>query len=176
MAAATTSIASSVLSTATSASASASATPSSCSTADFTRFPTSDIACAVGSTQGIASNTSSVLESCCKSAPVESFNGACGWYCLSVEQTVAELQACFMEGGVSPSNVFCNGNNSATATGKPSKTSSASGGAASGTNTAGGAEGTKTPSGAVTQVKGVGKAGLGVLAVVFVSAFAGAVL
>ncbi|KAJ4341791.1 hypothetical protein N0V87_001454, partial [Didymella glomerata] len=98
-------------------SAAASATPSSCATVDFSKFPTSDIACAVGSTTAsLASNTSSVFKECCKSAPVESFNGDCGYYCLSVQQSVSELQSCFMENGIKPGTIFCNGNNTATAT------------------------------------------------------------
>jgi hypothetical protein len=148
-----------------------SASSSSCSTADFTRFPTSDIACAVGSTQGVPSNTSDVFKNCCKSASVESFNGPCGYYCLSVQQTVAELQKCFMDGGVKPGSIFCNGNNTATATGKGGASASptASGKGATGTASAG----TK-PNGGVAV--GVSKMGLGMLGMVFVSAFAGAVL
>jgi hypothetical protein len=147
---------------ATVSSASASAS-SSCTTADFTRFPTSDIACAVGSTTGVPSNTSDVFKSCCKSAAVESFNGACGYYCLSVQQTVAELQACFMNGGVRPGSIFCNGNNTASATGK-GEASRTGGGAAA--TSAGGkpSEGVK---------RGVG---LGVLGMVLMSVIAGAVL
>ncbi|KAF2131508.1 hypothetical protein P153DRAFT_383608 [Dothidotthia symphoricarpi CBS 119687] len=154
-------------------SAAASATASSCSTADFTQFPTQDVACAVGSTQGIPSNTSDVLKSCCKSAPVESFNGECGWYCLSVDQAVADLLSCFMEGGVSSSSVFCNSNNTATATSKPDKTGSAT---ASGTGSSTGAEESKGAAPAVFAPQGVSKTGLGVLAMIVVSTFAGALL
>lgn len=173
-------------------SAAASATPSSCATADFSKvrslpkllpihsdtpqFPTSDIACAVGSTTAtLASNTSAVFKECCKSAPVESFNGDCGYYCLSVQQSVSDLQNCFMENGINPGTIFCNGNNTATATGTPTggASSTASGTSASGTGasasgSAGAASGLVVPQ--------VSKAGLGVVAMMVVSVFTGAML
>jgi hypothetical protein len=96
---------------------------------------------------------------------VESFPGACGYYCLSVQQTVAELQKCFMDGGVRPATIFCNGNNTATATGKQS-------GGASATSSGKGASGTgSTGAGAALSVS---KAGLGMLGMIVVSAFASA--
>ncbi|KAJ4367408.1 hypothetical protein N0V83_006990 [Neocucurbitaria cava] len=151
---------------------------SSCSTAGFTQFPTSDVACAVGSTSGIPSNTSDVLSSCCKSAPVEQFNGNCGYYCLSVGQSVADLQKCFMDGGVSPSTIFCSGNNTATATGTPSATSSgakASGSSGSTTSPSGSAQSTGAAP-VVFAPQSVSKTGLGMLCMIVVSAFAGAML
>ncbi|KAF2833142.1 hypothetical protein CC86DRAFT_5612 [Ophiobolus disseminans] len=154
-------------------SASPSASSASCSTADFTRFPTADISCAVGSTQGIPSNTSDVLRKCCKSAPVESFNGACGYYCLSVQQSVADLQKCFMEGGVAPASIFCNGNNTATATGTPTGGASRTGSSGSPTGTGASATGGGNTGGAA---QGISKAGLGMLGMVFVSAMAGMLL
>ncbi|KZM28187.1 uncharacterized protein EKO05_0001618 [Ascochyta rabiei] len=162
-------------------SAVASATPSgaSCATADFTQFPTQDIACAVGSTtSNLASNASSVLKDCCKSAPVESFNGDCGYYCLSVQQSVSDLQSCFMENGIAPGTIFCNGNNTATATGTPtggpSSTASGTRGSSSGTSSPGASGSTGAAAGIV--VPQASKAGLGVLAMIVVSAFAGAML
>lgn len=151
-----------------------SSSTSSCSTADFTVFPTNgDIACAVGSVNGIPSNTSSVFDSCCKSASVEQFNGECGLYCLAVEQTVADLQKCFMDGGVLPGSILCNGNNTATATGKGSSsgspTSSGNRGSASATESTGAAASMLAP-------QSLNKAGLGVLGMLVVSAFAGALL
>lgn len=156
---------------------SALATPSSssCSTADFTQFPTKDVACAVGSVNGIPSNTSDVLSSCCKSAPVEQFNGDCGYYCLSVDQSVGDLQKCFQEGGVNPSTIFCSGNNTATATGKPSATSSGSSTSGSTTGPSGSAQSTGAAP-AVLAPQSVSKAGLGMLGMIVVSAFAGALL
>ncbi|EAT85841.1 hypothetical protein HBI56_144550 [Parastagonospora nodorum] len=145
-----------------------SASSSSCSTADFTRFPSADIACAVGSISGLPSNTTDVMSKCCKSAPVEAFNGDCGHYCLSVQQSVADLQKCFMEGGVGPSNIFCNGQQTQTATGTPSRT----GGSASKT------DGANASTGAAPGlvVQGVSKMGMGALGMLVVSFFAGAML
>jgi hypothetical protein len=148
-----------------------SASASSCSTADFTRFPSSDISCAVGSIQGLPSNTTDVMSKCCKSAPVEAFNGDCGHYCLSVQQSVADLQKCFMDGGVSPSNIFCNGQQTQTATGTPSRT----GGGASKTGGAGASESTGAAPAVGTQ-QGMSKMGMSVLGMVVVSVFAGAML
>ncbi|KAI8936298.1 hypothetical protein NX059_006716 [Plenodomus lindquistii] len=153
-------------------SAAPAASGSSCSTADFTQFPTSDIACAVGSTTSLPSNVSDTLSSCCKSAPVEEFNGNCGYYCLSVQQTVAELQACFMEGGVSPGSIFCSGNNSASATSTPTGSGSRASSSAGATGT-----GSSSSSGAmVTAPQGVSKAGLGMLGMIAASVIAGALL
>lgn len=160
------------MSSLTASSAAPSASAASCATADFSRFPTQDVACAVGSTQGIPSNTTDILKKCCKTAPVLSFNGECGSYCLSVQQTVADLQKCFQEGGVRPADIFCNGNNTASASGTPRSMASATSSSASGT---GGAQQT----GAAMRVggdMGVSKAGLGMLGMVVVSALAGALL
>lgn len=153
-----------------------SASGSSCANADFTRFPTADVACAVGSTQGIPSNTSDAFTKCCKSAPVEQWNGACGYYCLSVQQSVADLQKCFQDNGVSAGSIFCNSNNTATATGRPSGSASATGtrGGASGTSSAGASQSTGAAPATVPQ--GVSKAGLGMLGMIVVSVFAGAML
>jgi hypothetical protein len=157
-------------------SAPADATPSglaACHTADFTVIPTNDTACAVASQRGdLASNTRDILDKCCGDAPVEEFNGDCGFYCLSVKQAVAELQACFMDGGVRPADIFCNANNTATATGEPTKGASASGSGAAASGTAGGDQNAA----AAIRPRGLSKSGLGVIAMVVVSAFAGAML
>lgn len=157
-------------------SALASATPSgaSCASADFTQFPTKDIACAVGGTSGsLASNVTDVFDKCCKDAPVESFNGECGYYCLSVKQSVSDLQNCFMKEGINPGSIFCNGNNSATATSEPTKKGSPT---KSGSSTSGTAADGESESSAATVRRGVSKTGLGVLAMCVVSVFAGAML
>jgi hypothetical protein len=141
-------------------------TPNSCSTADFTVFPTADIACAIGSTSGVPSNTSSVFQQCCKSASVEPFNGDCGYYCLSIDQSVAELQACFQEKGARPADIFCNGNQTskATGTGKPSSASQT------------GSAGARPSTGAAARVGGnvgVSKMGLSVVGMFVASVLAG---
>lgn len=123
-------------------------------------------------TSSLASNTSDVFRQCCKPAPVEAYVGDCGYYCLAVEQSVADLQSCFMENGVAPGSIFCNANNTATATGTPSgmasSTASGTNGGSSGTSSAGAASGVVVPQ--------VSKAGLGVLGMIVVSVFAGAML
>jgi hypothetical protein len=108
---------------------------------------------------------------------VEQFNGDCGYYCLSYDQTVAELQACFMDNGVNPSTIFCSGNQTSSATGTPSgsgvasKTSEAN---ASGTATNGA---DKTGASAKVSVPGAfAIVGLGMLGMFVVSAFATAIL
>jgi hypothetical protein len=160
--------------------ASASATPTStaCANVSFSTFlqDTKDIACAVGSTAGLPSSYKDTLKKCCKSAPVESYENDCALYCLSVDQTVADLQKCFQEGGVSPQLIFCSGNSTATATGKPSGTQ---GGSRSGSPS--GAESGASSSSAAAAVlraptQGLSKAGMGVAAMIFVSAVFGALL
>ncbi|EDU40355.1 glycoside hydrolase family 105 protein [Pyrenophora tritici-repentis] len=153
-----------------------SATAPSCSTADFTQFPTKDVFCAVGSISGVPSNTTDALSKCCKDAPVEEFNGKCGYYCLSYGQNVGDLQNCFMKEGVNPSQIFCSGNNTAEATGTPSGS-----GVASKTGAGASKTGTNAPdktgaASAVQAPQGVSKAGLGMLTVLVVSAFAGTLL
>ena len=164
------------MSSAVSTAASATPSSSSCTSADFTQFPTKDVACAVGSTSGIPSNTSAILSKCCKTAPVQEFNGACGYYCLSVDQTVADLQKCFMDGGVTPNTIFCSGNNTAMASGKPSGTaSSTSKATGSSTKPSGSAQSTGAAP-VVLAPQSVSKAGLSMLGMIVLSVFAGALL
>ncbi|EOA82006.1 hypothetical protein ACJQWK_05353 [Exserohilum turcicum] len=165
---------SSVVSTATTSAPSAGST---CGSAVFSEFPTKDAACAVGGTSGVPSNTTDVLSKCCKKAPVEQWNGSCGYFCLSFEQSVRELQTCFMDGGVDPRLIFCNSNNSATATGTPtgSGVAGASRTSGSGPGATGSGASDKDHKGAAPAV-GVSKAGLGMLGMVVVSALAGALL
>jgi hypothetical protein len=146
------------------------ASSASCSTADFTQFPTIDVFCAVGSTHGVPSNTSDALSQCCKSAPVEQFNGDCGYYCLSYGQTVAELQACFMDKGVNPSTIFCSGNQTSSATGTPSGSGVAS------KTSGGGATASASASARVSVTGAVSKVGIGMLGIFVVSTLATAVL
>lgn len=72
-----------------------------------------------------------------------------------------------MENGVSPGTIFCNGNNTASATGTPTASASKTSG--------GGASASKGAAVGVVVPK-FSKAGLGVLGVVVVSVFAGVVL
>ena len=74
-----------------------------------------------------------------------------------------------MDGGVRPADIFCNANNSAIATGEPTE------GSTSPEESAPAAGGDKSAA-AVVGPRGLTKTGLGVLAMVVVSAFAGAML
>ena len=76
-----------------------------------------------------------------------------------------------MDNGIAPGTIFCNGNNTATATGTPTggASSTASGtGSTTASGSAGAAAGVVVPR--------VNKAGLGVLGMIVVSVFAGAML
>jgi hypothetical protein len=155
------------------------ATPSTCSTADFSNFHAVDIACVVGSTPATANNVTSVLKDCCKSASVTPNSNGCGYYCLSIEQSVTDLQKCFQAGGISPSNIFCNGNSTATATATPSASASASAkesAKASGSTTSASASQSTGAAAVVGVPQGVSKMGLGMLGMIVVSALAGALL
>jgi hypothetical protein len=105
---------------------------------------------------------------------VEQFNGECGYFCLSYDQTVAELQACFMDKGVNPSTIFCSGNQTSSATGTPSgsgvASKTSSGGATKTGADATGASARVTVPGAVSIV------GIGMFGVLVVSAIATVVL
>lgn len=168
---------------ATMPSASATPTSTSCATADFSTFlqQTKDVACAVGSTAGLPSNYKDILKGCCKSAPVQSLSNDCALYCLSVEQSVADLQKCFQDGGVNPAWIFCSANNTATATSKPSASSHSGSGTSSDTPsvTQSGAAASSSHNAANVMgapAQGVSKAGLGVVAMIGLSAVFGAFL
>ena len=83
-----------------------------------------------------------------------------------------------MENGIAPGTIFCNSNNTATATGTPtggaSSTASGTRGGSSGTASAGASGSAGAAAGVV--VPQVSKAGLGVLGMIVVSVFAGAML
>ncbi|KAF2001649.1 hypothetical protein P154DRAFT_521685 [Amniculicola lignicola CBS 123094] len=162
-----------------------------CAQVPYSNLPTSDAACAVAlaSPSGLPSNTTSIMQECCKDAPVENFASDCARYCLSVDQSISDLTACFMDKGINPAWIFCNSNNTATATGKPSSSGAAakstgaggtktvaseSGSSATGTA----ATGTNTPGAAAVMMPkfGVSKAGMGMLVLLGVGAYAGTIL
>ncbi|KAJ4301899.1 hypothetical protein N0V90_003995 [Kalmusia sp. IMI 367209] len=159
-------------------SAAPSASSSACTTTSFSEFPTKDSACAVGGTSGFPSNYSDILKDCCKSAPVESWGNDCALYCLAADQSIADLQKCWQEGGVKAGDIFCNGASNATATGAVSGTA---GGAKetgqTGSKTGGASSATGTPGAAwKVEPQGVSKAGVGMLCLVLGSAMLGALL
>lgn len=170
-------------SAAVSSSAASAPSSTSCPAISSVEFPVKDAACAVGSTSGVPDNYSKILKGCCKDAPVESWKDDCALYCLSVGQSIADLQKCWQDGGVNPAQIFCNGVQNATATSEPSKTN---GGGAKETGGKGGESGSASGSaagpsnsqGAAHAVvpQGVSKAGVGMLAVILGSALFGALL
>lgn len=175
--------------TSTLSSAASNPTGGTCATATYSEFPTKDAACLVAhaSASGLPSNYNSLMESCCKKAPVEKFANDCGLYCLAIDQSIADLTQCFQGAGIQASWIYCNANNTATATATDvvSKTGGASAtGVATKTgkqNGTGSATGTGAPrqtgaAGVVNVQQSVSKAGLGVVAMLVASAVFGAML
>ena len=164
---------SSALSSTVSSSAAAPSSSNACTTTTFSEFPVKDAACAVGGTSGYPDSYKNVLKGCCKDAPVESWGNNCALYCLSVDQSIAELQQCWQNGGVRPGDIFCNGVQNSTATSTPTKTNG--GGAKEMGGSA--ASSTNSPGAAYAVVpQGPTKAGLGMLAVILGSTVFGALL
>lgn len=149
---------------------------SGCSTASYSQLPTQDVACAVAvaSNEGLPNNYKDFMRACCKVAPVESFASECGLYCLSIGQSVADLNKCFQDAGVNPRYIFCNGNNTATATATEAPTDSTSNPTAPGSSA--NPQGVKSAAPKVILRQGVWKAGLGILAILLLSAATEALL
>ncbi|KAF2189485.1 hypothetical protein K469DRAFT_747568 [Zopfia rhizophila CBS 207.26] len=142
-------------------------------------IPIQDAACALANVQGTPSNYSDIMSKCCGAAPVEKYANDCASYCLASGQSAGSLIECLQKEGAKPGDIFCNANNTASATGKVSSSGSGTskptgtqGGTAAGassTGSQGAAPGLVTP-----QV--VSKAGLSMLAMLFISAAAGALM
>jgi hypothetical protein len=157
-------------------SASALPTPS-CAAFLQNQIPTTDSACAIPP----LSNATAILDRCCKNAPIETYPGDCGYYCLAADQTVGDLIKCMQENGAGYTDVFCRGDQTARATGsvrpKETGTSRTQGPSASRTGEQAAASSTEgAASGLVLGQKGVSKAGMGVLVMLGVSLVAGALL
>ncbi|KAI1843678.1 hypothetical protein JX265_008495 [Neoarthrinium moseri] len=117
-------------------------------------IPVQDAACAIA----YGGNHTDIMSNCCKSADVVSYYGNCGLYCLAEGQNVKELTDCLHEQGAGWGDVFCRGNETATATatGAALPTSADASVAASG---AGGSKtGDKTSSGASSTSSSTGNA------------------
>lgn len=89
---------------------SAAATSTACSNLYDT--PVQDAACAMP----YGGNHTKIMLACCNDADVVSYYNDCGLYCLAVDQTVSDLSDCLYGKGAPWGDVFCKGNNSATAT------------------------------------------------------------
>lgn len=147
------------------------------SCANFNQIPTTDSACALPP----LSNATSILEKCCKDAPIEKYPQDCGFYCLAADQTIGDLIDCLQSNGAGYTNVICRGDRNATATGEvtPKSTTSkgqTTGASATRTGASAGPSETGAAAGLVFGGKGVSKAGLGFAAMVVVSLFAGTML
>ncbi|CAH0057426.1 unnamed protein product [Clonostachys solani] len=74
--------------------------------------PVSDAVCAMP----FSNDNANLLKACCKSAPVVSYYDDCGLYCLASGQNVQELIDCLYGKNAAWGDVFCKGNENATAT------------------------------------------------------------
>ncbi|KAJ5130067.1 uncharacterized protein N7515_006106 [Penicillium bovifimosum] len=129
------------------------------------QIPTTDAACAVV----VSGNMTEVMDTCCKTKPTK-YDNDCGIYCLAQGQDVNKLQSCLTSKSGNYHDVFCNAalNATATATSTASRTSSGTG-TGTGTATESAATSTSTDNAAVG--KSVSKSGLGLVALLFGSAF-----
>ncbi|KAF2745219.1 hypothetical protein M011DRAFT_380309, partial [Sporormia fimetaria CBS 119925] len=110
------------------------ATTGKCAGLPWNQIPTFDIACAVGSIEGVPSSYQGLMEKCCNPAPVVSHANGCGFYCLAANKPILDLTICFMDAGIRPDTILCNGAEDARASGniaeltkKPSPTSKVTG-------------------------------------------------
>ncbi|KAF2018913.1 hypothetical protein BU24DRAFT_405649 [Aaosphaeria arxii CBS 175.79] len=147
----------------------------SCTQQSFSDYPTQDVFCAFDGRSGIPDKYEDHFKTCCKDAPVQKWANDCSLYCLSAGQPVSSLISCLQEQGVTPGLIFCNGNNTMTATATDLSPTKPTGTAGSGSGTSGPRQSTGAAVPAVVP-QGVSKAGLGMLAMIAISAFAGAML
>jgi hypothetical protein len=125
------------------------------------QIPTTHAACAAI----ISGNMTEVMDTCCNAKPTK-YDNDCGIYCLAQGQDVNKLQSCLTSKSGNYQNVFCNAalNATATATSTASRTTSGTG-----TSTES-ATSTSTGNAAVVN-QSVSKSGLGLVALLFGSAF-----
>ncbi|WYZ44014.1 hypothetical protein EsH8_VII_000450 [Colletotrichum jinshuiense] len=106
---------------------SAAAAPSSTNTCTSNLYdtPSQDRVCAMP----YGGNHTDIMSACCKDADVVAYYDNCGLYCLALDQSIKDLQACLFDHGAGWTEVFCrdngNVNASATATGNSQPPSSA---------------------------------------------------
>jgi hypothetical protein len=125
------------------------------------QIPTTDFACAAI----ISGNMTDAMDDCCKDASPKKYDNDCGIYCLAQGQDIGTLQSCISKKSGNYHDVFCNtSRQNATATAAASKTSTSTG-THTGTTTS-----TSTHNAAVAN-QPVSKSGLGLVALMFGSAF-----
>ena len=139
-------------------------------------IPIGDIACAISNFGAAASNNTDILKKCCGSAPVTQYNNNCAAYCIAAGKTAGDLSGCFQAEGANPASIFCNGNTTATATGKPSNTASSPSSSSSGNTATGSAAAKKGAGSSFHGQQSISKSGLGLAVMVFLSAAAGTLL
>lgn len=132
-------------------------------------FPTKDAGCAVPN----SSDHKSILDKCCKDAPVKTWADDCGLYCLAADQSVDELSKCWQGEKGNAALLFCNNVGNATATGDV-KGDDKDGDKASKTGENGAKETGKGEPGAAT--RGLSKSGLGLLGMLLGSVMLASVL
>ena len=91
---------------------SAGPTPTQCA-ASLYEMPVRDIACAVRYSEDNIKH----MADCCNDADVIAYYNNCGLYCLAQGQSAKDLTDCLYEKKVPYQDVFCNGNQTASATG-----------------------------------------------------------
>jgi len=124
------------------------------------QIPTTDAACAAV----VRGNITDAMKQCCGDATTHKYDNDCGIYCLAQGQDVKTLQTCLTSKSGNYNDVFCNAAQNATATATGSKSTS------TGTGTSTGSTSTSTHNAAVVN-QPVSKSGLGLIALLFGSAF-----
>jgi type IV secretory pathway VirJ component len=125
------------------------------------QIPTTDAACAAI----VSGNVTDVMDQCCKDASPRKYDNDCGIYCLAQGQDIGTLQSCITSKSGNYHDVFCNtSRQNATASAAATKTSSTSSGTTD-TSTS-----TSTHNAAVAN-QPASKSGLGLVALMFGSAF-----
>lgn len=137
---------------------SVSATSTACGSSVW-QIPTTDAACAAV----IRGNVTDAMDQCCDNASTHKYDNDCAIYCLAQGQDIHKLQSCITGKSGNFNDVFCNAAPNATATAKESKSTST--GTSTSTSTS-----TSTHNAAVVN-QPVSKSGLGLIALLFGSAF-----
>ncbi|KAJ5467981.1 hypothetical protein N7475_005733 [Penicillium sp. IBT 31633x] len=127
------------------------------------QIPTTDAACAVVA----GGNMTETMDLCCKDAKITKYDNDCGIYCLAQGQDIDKLQSCLTSKSGNYREVFCNAALNATAT--ATSTGSKSTGTGTGTSTS--SAGSTSTSNAAIANQPVSKSGLGLVALLFGSAF-----
>ncbi|KAL4932350.1 uncharacterized protein BDV17DRAFT_194725 [Aspergillus undulatus] len=139
-------------------------------------LPVQDIACAITTN---TDETSSIMDKCCADANVETYNDDCSIYCLAQGQSGQDLLDCLKDEGATDGQYFCSAagaNLTQTATAPvPTATGNDDGDDDEPSSTDDAEDPETTDNAAVTLGQPVNKAGLGVLAMLLVSAVMGVV-